>query len=283
MDIWKSYNGLELTHDMGMKIYTCLDLITKLIIIFIIQMLSINNFILVRKLGSGHASEVWQVQYKHTPQYQNLLFQQIKNFVLKIVNKSGCQMPYREESYLRRCEHPNVTKLYTSWNTIKINYLLFEYVAGKDAFTIVHNNKEIPIERVRHYFKQLADVLHYIHSCGIVHHDIKLENILITDNHRLILLDFGLAIDQKAIVSKARGTLDYIPDEALGMHIAEPSIDWWAAGIVLSEFITTEIPTETILNTLPLQVRDLIEHLVAVNPQDRYQGLGVLNHPWLLN
>ena len=94
-------------------------------------------------------------------------------------------------------EHPNVTKLYETFETAKEIYLIQEYVNGVSLYQYIKSKsakKILPEDQARFIFKQLCESIKYIHSRNIVHRDLKLENILIDDRNNLKLIDFGFSI-----------------------------------------------------------------------------------------
>jgi serine/threonine protein kinase len=95
------------------------------------------------------------------------------------------------------CQHPNIIKLLDLFENADYYYIVIEYMEGKDLFDYLKSrNFQISERRGRELALQIAEAIQYLHSYGIVHRDIKLENVMMSssaDNAVPKLVDFGLA------------------------------------------------------------------------------------------
>jgi serine/threonine protein kinase len=149
-------------------------------------------------------------------------------------------------------------------------------------------------------FKQFMESIAYIHSHHIVHRDLKPDNVLIDDENRIKIIDFGLSDYQPegTLVSKRVGSLSYCSPECIngGSYDGYKS-DVWSCGIVLCLILTGQNPwtgrTESqiinqiraaelyIPDSVSWEARDLLSHILVVDPDQRYTIPEILSHPWL--
>jgi predicted ATPase len=114
--------------------------------------------------------------------------------------------------------------------------------------------------RLRATLEQLVEGLHALHAAGKVHRDVKPENVLVTEDGRVVILDFGLISDSQQYDSAVVGTIAYMaPEQAAGQPVG-PAADWYSVGALLFEALTGCMPFEG----TPLQV--LADKQVKVPP-----------------
>ena len=105
---------------------------------------------------------------------------------IKIINKEAfyqsCEIQkLQEANILAQCRHPNIIKLIEYFSTKKEIYIITEYQEGGDALQYVTKFPKINESRVKSIARDITEGLKYLHSKGIVHRDIKLENIMLSD------------------------------------------------------------------------------------------------------
>jgi serine/threonine protein kinase len=139
--------------------------------------------------------------------------------------------------------HHNIIKYYSSFVTSDKLYLMFEYIRGQDGFDFLESYRGISERLARNLFFQLVSAVHFCHSHGIYHRDIKLENVLIDKNRRLTLIDFGLAVDTADKRYDFPGTANYAAPELLdGIPYHAEKSDIWALGVCLYRLIFNDLP-----------------------------------------
>jgi serine/threonine protein kinase len=129
---------------------------------------------------------------------------------------------------------------------------------------------ELQLGRLRTGLVQLASALMALHAAGLVHRDVKPQNILVTNSGRLVLLDFGLALNVEEEHSREiAGTMAYMaPEQALGQDV-HGAADWYAMGVLLYEALTGRLPpTHQRFRNLWAEAKDR-----APLPADSHPGL----------
>ena len=144
--------------------------------------------------------------------------------------------------------HPNIATIYSIEETEDQMFISMEYIEGKELKDIVaaYRDKPLPNNDVINYAVQIAEGLEAAHKKGIVHRDIKSQNIMITYDGKVKIMDFGLAKlsggTQLTKVGSTIGTAAYMsPEQALGEEVDSRS-DIFSFGVVLYEMLTTKLP-----------------------------------------
>ena len=100
---------------------------------------------------------------------------------------------YREVSILKGLAHPNIVRLHEMVETEKYIGIILEYASGGELFDYILNHRYLKDPAARRLFAQLVSGVGYLHKKGIVHRDLKLENLLLDRNRNIIITDFGFA------------------------------------------------------------------------------------------
>ncbi|NTU79432.1 MAG: Stk1 family PASTA domain-containing Ser/Thr kinase [Chloroflexales bacterium] len=142
--------------------------------------------------------------------------------------------------------HPNIVDVYDVGQDGDVHYIVMEYVEGTDLKTIINREAPLAIERAVGLAEQIARGLQAAHQAGMVHRDIKPQNVIVTPDGQARVTDFGVA---KSHLSTALtetgvsfGTVDYLsPEQAQGRPATAQS-DVYALGVVLFEMLTGRLP-----------------------------------------
>ena len=108
-------------------------------------------------------------------------------------NPSRLPKIYREISILRELSHPNIVRLHDMVDTDRYIGIILEYASGGELFDYILNHRYLKDPAARRLFAQLVSGIGYLHKKGIVHRDLKLENLLLDRNRNIIISDFGFA------------------------------------------------------------------------------------------
>ena len=108
-------------------------------------------------------------------------------------NPSRLPKIYREISILRELSHPNIVRLHEMVETDRHIGIILEYASGGELFDYILTHRHLKDPAARRLFAQLVSGVGYLHKKGIVHRDLKLENLLLDRNRNIIITDFGFA------------------------------------------------------------------------------------------
>lgn len=234
---------------------------------------------------------------------------------IKRITKSKLSTTMREHlkvevDVLRRCLHPNIVPLRDVVETEDDVYFVMDYVNGGDLFDFVVARGKLDEPLARRAFGQLADAVNYLHNhLGVIHHDLKLENLLVdlsaADEFVSVKLsDFGLCCTVQRptdILTKFSGTEAYCSPEVLeGRPYNGSANEVYAMGVILYILVTGAYPFDSEielqvaqqtdyshLSSLPFprqvsrECRDLVLTLLDPNPRKRPTIERVLAHPFL--
>ena len=235
--------------------------------------MELGAYRLISRLGAGGMGEVWRAE-------DTKLLRQV---AIKILPEALAADPEWKERFLREARtiaqlnHPNIATIYAIDQQGDTLFIAMELVEGDPLSTLIGRGPMAPTEAVR-VAAQVAEGLSEAHSKGIVHRDIKPDNILLS--RRVVkVLDFGIAKQIGTKVDRTLtqggmvvGTPHYMsPEQALGRPV-DHRTDIFSLGSVLYEMLTGEKPfsgdavTEILLQIVMSEPRDIAEVAVGINP-----------------
>jgi serine/threonine-protein kinase len=201
----------------------------------------------------------------------------------------------REEQIGQKLAHPNIVRVLTPAKKSRM-YLVMEFATGQSLRAVVRDRKRLPVEEALDVAKQIAAALVYMHGMGVVHRDLKPDNVLLGEDGKVKLLDFGIAMDEAARrltwfgLSPPVGTPDYMAPEQVRGRRGDVRTDVYALGTMLYEMITGELPyvagnvhammraklnedprhPRDVVPSLDPKVEEIILHAVERSPRERY-------------
>lgn len=168
----------------------------------------------------------------------------------KTAQKKAVQRFLREARVSARLDHPHIVKIYDIGEEDGIYHIVMEYVEGDSLRELIEETPQdnINIKDMCVLFTQLCNALSYAHEQKITHRDIKPENIKITPDHKVKLMDFGIAVlgDNHSITEagSVMGTIAYFsPEQARGGEV-DYRADIYSLGVVFYEMLTQHLPFE---------------------------------------
>ena len=181
-----------------------------------------------------------------------------------------------EARAMAKLNHTNIVTVYDFGITREGHfYLVMEWVEGHTLHELVQKGS-IPLRKVANYVMQLCDALHFAHSHKILHRDVKPGNIMVNEEDRIKVADFGLA---RPMTGEAEenpfGTPDYAAPEIMDKRGVDQRADIFAAGVVLYELLTGRVPAtprRSVTEYSPVHKRwdEIIAKATDPDPDKRY-------------
>ena len=248
-----------------------------------------NRYKILDHLGTGGMATVWLG-------YDTILDRQvaIKTFKIDANDEDAVKRFNREAKAVTSLSHPNIVSIYDVENEGEFYYLILEYVEGMTLKDYMIKNPRIPIETIVHIAKQIAAGLSHAHQNGIIHRDIKPQNILMNENLTCKITDFGIARaygdTTLTQTNQMLGTVYYLSPEQARGNVATAQSDIYSLGILIFEMITGQIPfkgesavaialkhlqeelpdIDKFRDNIPQSVKNIVLQATMKNPNERY-------------
>ena len=200
-----------------------------------------------------------------------------------------------ESKAIALLSHPNIVKVYDVSFGERLQYIVMEYVDGITLKEYIQKQGAITWNEALFFISQILKALQHAHDKGIVHRDVKPQNIILLADGSIKVADFGIArfsrSDTKTLTDTAIGSVHYISPEQAKGELTDEKSDIYSAGVVLYEMLAGKVPFEadsavsvalmqlqneaarlTQINAdIPLGLEQICVHAMQKNPSDRYQ------------
>lgn len=197
----------------------------------------VDSYKFFQKIGEGAYCKVRLVQFKGTKEYYAL------KYTPKFQSGSRLKTISQERNILANLRHPLVCNLQYAFQDSRFLYMVLELMAGGD---LRYHLQRVALSepRIRVIVAEIAGAVDYLHSHGIVHRNIKPENILFDSNGHAHLGDFNVAVQvpNNSCICGVSGTFSYLAPEMHQQVAYNGQVDWWALGVVFYECVYGELP-----------------------------------------
>ena len=249
-----------------------------------------GRFRIMARVGHGGMAEV----------YESVDVITKKNVAIKLIREDVMSNPVNlmrfqnEASIAASLNHPNIVKVYNHGTVEGIPYIANEFIKGQNLKEVLDFRLSLPIIEAVDDLLQIASALAYAHSHGVVHRDVKPDNIYVMGDGTVKLGDFGIAQSTGTLDEKSEneivGSVHYLaPEISLG-KIATPQSDIYALGVTFFEIITGHVAynkqkaidiavahvkekfpsPKKYLPNCPKEVEHIINKCTRKNPKERY-------------
>lgn len=251
-----------------------------------------DRYRITSRIGSGGMAEVFEAN--DTVLKRTVAIKIMKEDLLKIPENV-----VRFENEVRACaamHHPNIIQVYDQGEWENRPYMAYEYIKGQTLFEKIEFLTQIPVYESCEIMVQLLGAVSYIHHNGIIHRDIKPQNIFYLPNGTVKLSDFGIAVDQNVIETQTEegiiGSVFYLAPEVCSGKGATYQSDIYSLGVTFFQCVTGRLPYETghaidiaiahIKKPFPSvtkfnpeiskEIDKIIQKACKKNPKDRYKS-----------
>lgn len=256
-----------------------------------------DRYQIVAKLGSGGTAVVYKA-------IDTVLNREVTVKILQeqFTSNQKFVMRFRKEAQaIAALSHPNIVSVYdVGCSDEGEPYLIMEYVEGRTLKEIINKMGPLSLDRSLDYTHQILAGLNHAHSYGVIHRDIKPQNIMITPEGQVKIMDFGLAMNLTDTTitydTSVFGSVYYIAPEIAQKGSGDARVDIYSTGIVLYEMLTCQLPytgdspitialqhvegdytpIDDIDEDIPYEVARIVDKAMSVNPADRYSNTKIM-------
>lgn len=192
--------------------------------------------------------------------------------------------------------HPNIVKVFNVSYGDRLQYIVMEHVEGITLKEYIEQQGKLGIKETVHFTIQILRALQHAHDKGVVHRDIKPQNIMLLSNGNIKVTDFGIArfsySDTKTMTDSAIGSVHYISPEQARGDTTDDRADIYSVGVVMYEMLTGQLPFQSdnsvsvalmqlqtdpklpreLNSSIPVGLEQIVMHAMQKNNKDRYQS-----------
>ena len=247
-----------------------------------------------KAVGKGGFGQVWKVRHKENN----------KIYAIKVISKTTIfetnmvSQMNREIEIMYMLHHPHIIKLVNHFEDDDNIYLIMDYASKGQLYSHLKRQGKFDQRTASQYMREVISALKYLHSFNppIIHRDIKPENILIDENGRLKLCDFGWSNYEDNKRTTYCGTPDYLAPEMIKKEGHDTRVDIWYLGVLMFEMLAGKPPftgtnQEELFNNIkkikiswPDDIssiaKNLISKILKQNPKERISLDQILAHTW---
>ncbi|KAF1747394.1 hypothetical protein GCK72_023856 [Caenorhabditis remanei] len=224
----------------------------------------------------------------------------IKSIDVSALDRENLVKLEREVRIVKIIDHPHIAKSYEIMRVDNMLYIVSEYCMSGELYETLIEKGRVAEDVARNWFSETASAVSYLHSQGIVHRDLKAENILLGKNSKIKIIDFGFSNFQTGdqLLNTWCGSPPYAaPELLLGNSYDGMKADIWSMGVLLYILVTGGFPfpsdsvnklKRSVLSGVvkipywvSVECADFIRKMLVLNPGKRYSIQNVLQHRWM--
>ena len=250
-----------------------------------------NRYEIVATLGQGGMGAVYKARDRELDRMVAL-----KVIRPELAGDSDILQRFKQELILaRKITHRNVIRIFDLGDANGIKFITMEFIEGRDLKSLLVEKGKLPPEQAVEIVQQVCLALEAAHGEGVVHRDLKPQNIMVDKDGRASVMDFGIArsLDFGGMTQTGAlmGTPEYMsPEQVRGEHVDARS-DLFTLGIILQEILTGKLPfqAETAMasmykrtreralsvhhldTSVPQQLADIVGRCLELDPKERFQ------------
>ncbi len=227
-----------------------------------------QRYMVVKHIGQGGMADVYVA-------LDTLLNREV---AVKVLRGELCSDPIALLRFQREAQascaliHPNIVEIYDVGEDQGQHYIVMEYIRGKTLKQLIHQRGALLLQEAVDIMKQLVSATCEAHKKGIIHRDIKPQNVLVKDDGSIKMVDFGIALAHDAMQltqsDSVMGSVHYLAPELARGENATYQSDIYSLGIVFFELLSGEVPFhgETPVQIALRHMRDEIPSIRSINP-----------------
>ena len=249
-----------------------------------------NRYEIIQALGEGGMGAVYKARDRELDRL----------VALKVIRPDLARNPaiiqrFKQELILaRQVTHRNVIRIFDLGEADGIKFITMEFIAGKDLHSLLREQQKFSPEEAAEIIRQVCLALDCAHSEGVIHRDLKPQNIMRDAQGRIVVMDFGLArslqSDGMTQTGALIGTMEYMsPEQGLGQELDQRS-DLFTLGLIFYELLTGQVPykadsalasllkrtqeravpVSSLDNKVPRAINDMVAKCLERDPKLRY-------------
>ncbi len=252
-----------------------------------------NRYQIIRSIGEGGMANVYLA-------YDTILDRNVAVKILRgdlATDEKFVRRFQREAISASSLSHPNIVEMYDVGEDDGNYFIVMEYIDGKTLKSLIKRRGALTLPEVIDIMLQLTSAISCAHDSYIIHRDIKPQNVMILDDGRVKITDFGIAIASNATeltqTNSVMGSVHYLPPEQANGQGATIKSDIYSLGILMFELITGHVPFKgdnaveialkqmkeplpnicKIVDDVPQSMENIIIKACAKNPRNRYDSV----------
>lgn len=258
-----------------------------------------DRYQIVQPLGEGGMSNVYLAR--------DLYLQRdvaVKVLRLDLRDDPTAIRRFQREAYsLVDLNNPHIVSIYDVDEADGLHYLVMEYVKGTNLKNYLAEHYPLTCEQVVDLMSQILDGVIAAHQNGVIHRDLKPQNILIDENNQVKITDFGIAVAMASTMTKTHtlvGSVYYISPEQINGELASEQSDIYSLGIILFELLAGKVPftgdnplaiamkhcnqqvsLQPVIDKAPIAMQNIIARATSKDPSERYLKALEMQHDLL--